>query len=86
MPTTVEIFGKDTWPHTTAAREDYAKRKVPFRYINVKSDQKELQRMIELSGGRQVPVIVDGGRITVGFNGGTWGVWPAPGGRLRSRV
>jgi len=27
--------------------------------------------MIELSGGREVPVIVDGGRVTVGFNGGT---------------
>jgi len=67
----VEIFGKDTWPYTTAAREDYAKRKVPFTYINVKADKKELDRMIRLSGGRQVPVIVEGGKVTVGF-GGTW--------------
>ena len=29
--------------------------------------------MIKLSGGRQVPVIVDNGRVTVGF-GGTRGV------------
>jgi len=67
----VEIFGKDTWPYTTAAREDYAKRKIPFVYINVKTDAKELNRMVRLSGGRQVPVIVDGSNVTVGF-GGTW--------------
>jgi len=67
----VEIFGKDTWPYTTAAREDFAKRKIPFVYINVKSDQKELDRMIKLSGGRQVPVIFEKGKVTVGF-GGTW--------------
>jgi len=70
-PDRVEIFGKDTWPHTIAAREDYAKRKVPFTYINVKADEKELDRMIRLSGGRKVPVIVEAGKVTVGF-GGTW--------------
>jgi len=68
---TVEIFGKDTWPYTIAAREDYAKRKVPFVYINVKNDKQELERMIALSGGRQVPVILEAGKVSVGF-GGTW--------------
>jgi len=67
----VEIFGKDTWPYTTAAREDYASRKIPFTYIDVKRDAKALARMVELSGGRRVPVIVDRGKVTVGF-GGTW--------------
>jgi len=67
----VEIFGKDTWPYTSAAREDYAKRKYSVRYINVKSDKTELERMIRISGGREVPVILEDGRVTVGF-GGTW--------------
>jgi len=35
----------------------------------VKQDKKELERMIRLSGGREVPVIHEGGRITVGFGG-----------------
>lgn len=52
-----------------AAREDYAKRKVDFVYVNVKSDKKELDRMIELSGGREVPVILENGKVTVGFGG-----------------
>jgi len=42
---------------------------VPFVYVNVKADKKELERMIRLSGGREVPVIVEGGKVTVGFGG-----------------
>jgi hypothetical protein len=37
--------------------------------VNVKQDKKALDRMIELSGGRQVPVILEKGRVTVGFGG-----------------
>jgi len=37
--------------------------------VDVKSDKKELERMIRLSGGRQVPVIVERGKVTVGFGG-----------------
>ena len=65
----VEIFGKDTLPYTTAAREDYAKRKYSVRYLNVKADKRELARMIQLSGGRDVPVILENGTVTVGFGG-----------------
>jgi hypothetical protein len=35
----------------------------------VKADQKELDRMIRLSGERRVPVIVEGGKVTIGFGG-----------------
>jgi hypothetical protein len=38
-------------------------------YVNVKKDQKELDRMVRLSGGRAVPVILDAGKVTVGFGG-----------------
>ena len=70
MADEVLIFGKDTCPYTTAAREDYQKRQIPFRYINVKKDAAELQRMLGLTGGRRsVPVIVEGDTVTVGFGG-----------------
>jgi len=42
---------------------------VPFTYINVKANKKELDRMIRLSGGREVPVIFEKGKVTVGFGG-----------------
>jgi hypothetical protein len=35
----------------------------------VRRDAKELERMIRLSGGRRVPVIVESGKVTVGFGG-----------------
>lgn len=42
---------------------------MPFDYVNVKADKAALDRMIRLSGGREVPVIVEEGRVTVGFGG-----------------
>jgi len=67
---TVLIFGKDSCPYTQAARDDYAKRKIPVDYVNVKKNAADLQRMLTYSGGRrEVPVIVDGGKVTIGFGG-----------------
>jgi glutaredoxin 3 len=66
----VLIFGKDSCPYTWAARDDYTARGVPFEYVNVKKQADGLQRMLEYSGGRRlVPVIVDDGRVTIGFGG-----------------
>lgn len=68
----VLIFGKDTCPYTTAAREDYQKRGVAFEYLNVRKSAADLARMLSYSGGRrEVPVIVDGERVTIGFDGGS---------------
>lgn len=67
---TVLIFGKDSCPYTQAARDDYEKRKVPFQYVNVKKNPADLQRMLEYTKGRRdVPVIVEKGRVTIGFGG-----------------
>ncbi len=39
-------------------------------YRNVRSSPQDLQRMLEhTSGGRQVPVIVEAGRVTIGYGG-----------------
>jgi glutaredoxin 3 len=70
MADEVLIYGKDACPYTQAARDDYQARNVPFRYINAKKDRAELDRMLVLTGGRrQVPVIVEAGKVTVGFGG-----------------
>ncbi|HEX5475274.1 MAG TPA: UXX-star (seleno)protein family 1 [Vicinamibacterales bacterium] len=66
----VLIFGKDTCPYTQAARDDYARRQVPFEYVNVKKSAADLTRMLQYTGGRRdVPVIVDGEQVTIGFGG-----------------
>jgi glutaredoxin 3 len=43
---------------------------VPFEYVNVKGAPDALERMLAYSQGqRAVPVVVEDGRVTVGFGG-----------------
>jgi glutaredoxin 3 len=66
----VQIFGKDTCPYTQAARDHYLSLAVPFQYFNVKKNAAELERMLKFSRGkREVPVIVEGDKVTIGFGG-----------------
>jgi glutaredoxin len=66
----VQIFGKDTCPYTQAARDHYLGLAVPFEYFNVKKNPAELQRMLKFSRGkREVPVIVEGDTVTIGYGG-----------------
>ncbi|HOU77444.1 MAG TPA: UXX-star (seleno)protein family 1 [Syntrophales bacterium] len=67
MEKEVIIYGTDTCPFCNQAREAYGDRAV---YINVDKDSAKLTEMLKLSGGRkEVPVIVEGGKVTVGFHG-----------------
>ena len=75
MSEKVLIFGKDAWPYTRAAREAYSKQNKEVEYLNIISDPDQLDTMLEHSNGeRKVPVIVEAGEVTIGFDGGTWGV------------
>jgi len=70
MDEKVLIFGQDLCQYTSAARADFSRRKIPFEYINVLKDDDGLERMVKLTNGRRkIPVIVDAGKITVGFGG-----------------
>jgi len=72
MPRVVRIFGKDTWPYTTAAREAYAEKRYEVRYHDVVADRTLLDEMLKITkGGRRVPVIVEGDKVTIGY-GGSW--------------
>jgi glutaredoxin len=43
---------------------------VEFEYVNVKKDPAALDRMLAITKGRRdVPVIVDGDTVTIGFGG-----------------
>ena len=43
---------------------------VPFEYVNVRKHPAELERMLAVSHGRrEVPVIVEDGKVTIGFGG-----------------
>jgi glutaredoxin len=66
----VLIFGKENCPYTAAARDHYASRDIEVEYIDVKQSRTELERMLGYSSGhRRVPVIVEDGKVTIGFGG-----------------
>ena len=66
----VTIFGKDTCPYTRAARDEYAQRGVDVEYVNVKGSADAMARMLSHTNGRRdVPVIVDGDEVSIGFGG-----------------
>jgi glutaredoxin 3 len=53
-----------------SAREAYQSREYTVDYRNVKKSATDLDEMLGFSKGkRQVPVIVEDGRVTVGFGG-----------------
>jgi len=70
---TIRIYGKDSWPYTSSAREAFAQKGFTVDYVNIRKDPARLPEMLEHSGGRRaVPVLVDdAGKVTIGY-GGTW--------------
>ena len=72
MKEKVIIYGKASWPYTDKARLAYGDN---AKYLDVESDSKKMEEMLRYSKGvRNVPVIVEGSKVTVGY-GGSWGVW-----------
>lgn len=65
------IYTKPGCPYCAAAMDDFRKRNVPFRQIDVQNDLKAREEMRKLSGGRlNVPTIVHpDGKVEVGFDG-----------------
>ncbi|WP_320172878.1 UXX-star selenoprotein family 1 [Maridesulfovibrio sp.] len=62
------IYGKSTCPHTRRAREAYP----DAEFVDVLMSVDDLNKMLELSGGkRRIPVIVEDGNVTVGYNRGS---------------
>ena len=66
----VLIFGKEHCPYTEAALADYERRDVEVEYIDVRKSREAMEQMLGYSGGhRRVPVIVEDGKVTIGFGG-----------------
>ena len=73
MSEKVIIFGKNTWPYTIAAREAFENEGRNVVYHDVLSDKMQMKSMLAYSkGDRKVPVIVDQGKVVIGFNGKGW--------------
>lgn len=68
---TVKMFTKPGCPYCAAAKEHYSKNGVSFDETNVIGNDAAQSELLKLSGGKRiVPVIVDKGKIILGWNGG----------------
>jgi glutaredoxin 3 len=66
----VKIYTKVGCPYCAAAKEDFRKRGVAYREVDVHSVPGAAEEAKKYAGGSQrVPVIVEDGKVTVGFGG-----------------
>ncbi len=64
----VIVYSTKTCPWCKRAKEFLAENKVEFEDIDVSSDQKASEEMVEKSGQMGVPVLDIDGTIIVGFD------------------
>ena len=64
----VQIFGKDTCP-TRRRPRPLPEPGVPFEYFNVKKNPRSSSGCSLQPRQAEVPVIVDGDKVTIGFGG-----------------
>jgi len=67
----VTIYTKTGCPYCAAAMEDYRRRGIEYREVNLSLEPDRIPEIGQLTGRRLVPVIVeDKGRVTAGWEGG----------------
>jgi glutaredoxin 3 len=67
----VVMYTKPGCPYCAAAKEHYQKKNIPYEEINVIDNAAAQKKLLAVSDGeRIVPVIVDKGKVTIGWDGG----------------
>jgi len=66
--TTVKVYTTPTCPWCKKTKEFLKENKIPFKELNVASDEKARDAMIEKSGQMGVPVVEIGKKIIVGYD------------------
>jgi glutaredoxin len=66
---TVLVFTADGCPHCTALLEDFNRRGVEYREINLSQSPRAIERVRELSWEDRLPVVADHERVSIGFQG-----------------
>ena len=68
--TDVKLYTKTGCPYCAAAIQHYTDSKIPFEEINVSERPEMKDAVLKLTNGqRAVPVIVENGKVTIGFGG-----------------
>lgn len=64
------IYTKNGCPYCKSAKESFVGDNKQFTEINVSENPEKIEELVKVAGVRKVPVIIDGDKVTVGFNGG----------------
>ena len=70
MSAAVKIYSLSTWSHCQTAKEYLSQKGVEYEVFDVRENPRALKAMVDISGKRQVPVVVVGEEYRVGFNPG----------------
>jgi glutaredoxin len=66
----VKIYTKDGCPHCARLRDDLREKGVQFQEFSVSRDKNALREAKEVYGADRVPVLVEGEKVTIGYQGG----------------
>jgi glutaredoxin 3 len=67
----VTIYTKTGCPYCAAAKKHYSDQGIAFEEINVQENPEEMDKVLNLTGGKRiVPVVIDHGELKIGFGGG----------------
>jgi glutaredoxin len=66
---TILVFTADGCPHCRALREDFDRRGVVYREINLSREPEQIRRFRELVWEHRLPVVADHERVSIGFRG-----------------
>lgn len=65
------IYTKTGCPYCQAAKKDFQEKGLAYTEINLSEFPGRIPEMQKLANTSKVPVIVDNGKVTVGFKGGS---------------
>lgn len=64
------IYTKTGCPYCEAAKKHFTAEGIQFEEVNLSVHRERIQEIKELTNSTKVPVIIEDGKVTVGFNGG----------------
>jgi glutaredoxin len=67
----VIIYTHPDCTFSAAAKMDFRRKRIAYVEVDVAKQPERIPELLKLSNGERVtPVIVTGGKVTIGFNGG----------------
>jgi len=66
---TILVFTADGCPHCRALCEDFDRRGVAYREINLSQEADQIDHLRDLSWEHRLPVVADHERVSIGFLG-----------------